>query len=141
MKRQRVGERGVGAASAAAVPVAELSARFEEILDAGAFDDYCPNGLQVEGERPVRLLVSGVTASAALLREAAALRADALLVHHGWYWRGDDPRRRRGPRHRAAAGDRPYQAGAPAGGARGASPPDGLTAALAQYVRTAPASF
>ncbi len=46
----------------------------------------------MEGERPVRLLVSGVTASAALLREAAALRADALLVHHGWYWRGEDPR-------------------------------------------------
>ena len=65
---------------------------FEATLGASGFADYCPNGLQVEGERPVRTLVSGVTASAALLRAAAALRADAVLVHHGWFWRGEDPR-------------------------------------------------
>lgn len=65
---------------------------FDDLLDAGSFRDYCPNGLQVEGERAVRTLVSGVTASAALLRAAAALRADAVLVHHGWFWRGEDPR-------------------------------------------------
>lgn len=90
MKREKVG--GGGARSATAVSAAELSAYFEQTLDASGFSDYCPNGLQVEGERPVRLLVTGVTASAALLRAAAALRADAVLVHHGWFWRGDDPR-------------------------------------------------
>lgn len=72
--------------------VAELSASFEEVLGASRFADYCPNGLQVEGERPIRRLVSGVTASLALIRAALADGADALLVHHGWFWRGDDPR-------------------------------------------------
>lgn len=71
---------------------AELSAFFEETLAASSFADYCPNGLQVEGERPIRLLVSGVTASANLLAAAAGQGADALLVHHGWFWRGEDPR-------------------------------------------------
>jgi dinuclear metal center YbgI/SA1388 family protein len=74
------------------VSAAELSAFFEKTLGASAFADYCPNGLQVEGERPVQRLVSGVTASAALLEQAAAAGADALLVHHGWFWRGEDPR-------------------------------------------------
>lgn len=71
---------------------AALSASFEDILGASRFSDYCPNGLQVEGKRPVRLLVSGVTASAALIRAARAAGADALLVHHGYFWRGEDPR-------------------------------------------------
>ena len=62
------------------------------LLSAASFEDYCPNGIQVEGERPVRRLASGVTASAALLEEALAWRADAILVHHGWFWRGEDPR-------------------------------------------------
>lgn len=75
-----------------AVSAAELSAFFEATLAAGGFADYCPNGLQVEGERPVRLLVSGVTASAAFLDAAIDLGADAVLVHHGWFWRGEDPR-------------------------------------------------
>lgn len=75
-----------------AVTAADLSAFFETTLGANAFADYCPNGLQVEGERPVRLLVSGVTASAAFLDAAAAAGADAVLVHHGWFWRGEDPR-------------------------------------------------
>lgn len=71
---------------------AELSACFEEVLGASRFADYCPNGLQVEGERPIRRLVSGVTASLALVRAAVDDGADALLVHHGWFWRGEDPR-------------------------------------------------
>ena len=74
------------------VPVAEMARCFEEILSPGEFRDYCPNGLQVEGDRPIGLLVSGVSATAALLRSAAALGADAVLVHHGWFWRGEDPR-------------------------------------------------
>lgn len=74
------------------VTAAELERCFEEVLDASRFADYCPNGLQVEGERPIARLVSGVTASRAFLRNAIEAGADALLVHHGWFWRGDDPR-------------------------------------------------
>ncbi|RPH62345.1 MAG: Nif3-like dinuclear metal center hexameric protein [Burkholderiales bacterium] len=84
--------RATSASAAAAVTAAELSACFEEILGASRFADYCPNGLQVEGERPIRRLVSGVTASLALVRAAIDEDADALLVHHGWFWRGEDPR-------------------------------------------------
>ena len=64
----------------------------DALLSVASFEDYCPNGIQVEGERPVRRLASGVTASAALLQEALAWGADAILVHHGWFWRGEDPR-------------------------------------------------
>jgi dinuclear metal center YbgI/SA1388 family protein len=69
-----------------------LAAYCDALLNAAAFEDYCPNGLQVEGDRPVRRLASGVTASAALLDQALAWGADAVLVHHGWFWRGEDPR-------------------------------------------------
>lgn len=58
-------------------------------LEAAAFEDYCPNGLQVEAADTVSLLVTGVTASLALIEAAAALGADALLVHHGYFWRGE----------------------------------------------------
>lgn len=69
-----------------------LVAYCDSLLEAGSFADYSPNGLQVEGRRPIRLLVSGVTACAALIDEAGKLGADALLVHHGWFWKGEDPR-------------------------------------------------
>jgi len=62
------------------------------LLDAGRFRDYGPNGLQVEGRAEVRKLVSGVTASRALIEAAIAARADAILVHHGLFWRGQDGR-------------------------------------------------
>jgi dinuclear metal center YbgI/SA1388 family protein len=55
------------------------------------FQDYCPNGLQVEGKPEVGLLVSGVTASQDLIEAAIAAGADALLVHHGYFWKGEDP--------------------------------------------------
>jgi len=54
--------------------------------------DYCPNGLQVEGRPAIKHLVTGVTASLALIEEAVRLGADALMVHHGYFWRGEDPR-------------------------------------------------
>jgi dinuclear metal center YbgI/SA1388 family protein len=69
-----------------------LAAYCDALLNAASFEDYCPNGIQVEGQRTVRRLASGVTASAALLEEALAWGADAILVHHGWFWRGEDPR-------------------------------------------------
>lgn len=61
----------------------------EQRLDSAAFEDYCPNGLQVEGRSAVRKLVSGVTASHALVDAAIAAQADMLLVHHGYFWRGE----------------------------------------------------
>lgn len=54
------------------------------------FNDYCPNGLQVQGRSQVSRLVSGVTASQALIDAAIAQRADAILVHHGYFWRGEE---------------------------------------------------
>ncbi len=61
-------------------------------LNVEAFSDYCPNGLQVEGKHSVGHIVTGVTASQALVDVAAKQQADALLVHHGWFWKGEDPR-------------------------------------------------
>lgn len=61
-------------------------------LQIARFRDYCPNGLQVEGRSEIKLLVSGVTASLALLEQAVRLQADAVLVHHGYFWRGEDMR-------------------------------------------------
>jgi len=75
-----------------AVQSVALEKVFAQLLEPDSFEDYCPNGLQVEGKAQVRRLVSAVTASAAAIRRAAALRADALLVHHGLFWRGDDQR-------------------------------------------------
>ncbi len=52
--------------------------------------DYCPNGLQVEGVSRISTVVSGVTASQALIDRAVELKADTLLVHHGYFWRGEN---------------------------------------------------
>lgn len=70
----------------------ELTRYLDQLLDAGRYRDYCPNGLQVEGRRQVRRLVAGVSATQALLDEAVHRDADAILVHHGWFWRGEDGR-------------------------------------------------
>ena len=64
----------------------------DTLLDAARFRDYCPNGLQVEGRADVQRVVSGVTASLALIERAVELEADAILVHHGLFWKGDDMR-------------------------------------------------
>lgn len=61
-------------------------------LDINRFRDYCPNGLQVEGRDQINHVVSGVTASLALIEAALERGADTLLVHHGYFWKGDDPR-------------------------------------------------
>lgn len=70
-----------------------------DTLDINRFRDYCPNGLQVEGRTLIRTVVSGVTASMALLEAATEAGADMVLVHHGYFWRGEDPRVT-GPRKR-----------------------------------------
>ena len=61
-------------------------------LEITRFRDYCPNGVQVEGRAEIKIIVSGVTASLALLEQAVLLNADAVLVHHGYFWRGEDMR-------------------------------------------------
>jgi dinuclear metal center YbgI/SA1388 family protein len=60
------------------------------LLQPERFSDYCPNGLQVEGKREINKIVTGVTASYALLEAALQANADAVLVHHGYFWRGED---------------------------------------------------
>ncbi|HEX4870266.1 MAG TPA: Nif3-like dinuclear metal center hexameric protein [Moraxellaceae bacterium] len=70
----------------------EILSLLDATLEPWRFQDYCPNGLQVEGRGHVRRVVSGVTASAALIDAAIDRGADALLVHHGYFWKGEDPR-------------------------------------------------
>jgi dinuclear metal center YbgI/SA1388 family protein len=70
----------------------EVDGYLAQLLDVSRFKDYCPNGLQVEGKDRIARVVSAVTASAAVIRAAIAADADALIVHHGYFWRGEDPR-------------------------------------------------
>ncbi len=65
---------------------------FDALLQPERFRDYGPNGLQVEGAAQVRKIVSGVTASRALIEAAIAVQADTIFVHHGLFWRGQDGR-------------------------------------------------
>lgn len=70
----------------------EIDSHLQALLEVGRFNDYGPNGLQVEGKPEVLKIVSGVTASLALIEAAIEARADAILVHHGLFWRGHDGR-------------------------------------------------
>jgi dinuclear metal center YbgI/SA1388 family protein len=70
----------------------DLLAACDALLQPERFRDYGPNGLQVEGKPQVQKIVSGVTASLALIEAAVAARADAIFVHHGLFWRGQDGR-------------------------------------------------
>jgi dinuclear metal center YbgI/SA1388 family protein len=68
----------------------ELRDYIESELAVSRFRDYCPNGVQVEGRAEVRRIATGVTASQAVLEAATAWGADAILVHHGYFWRSED---------------------------------------------------
>jgi dinuclear metal center YbgI/SA1388 family protein len=70
----------------------DLLQAFDTLLSPERFKDFGPNGLQVEGRAQVRRIVSGVTASRALIEAAVAQGADAIFVHHGLFWRGQDGR-------------------------------------------------
>lgn len=70
----------------------DIEKHLRQLLEVDRFKDYGPNGLQVEGKPGISKIVSGVTASLALIDAAIAARADALLVHHGLFWRGQDGR-------------------------------------------------
>ncbi|WP_319380025.1 Nif3-like dinuclear metal center hexameric protein [Thiomicrorhabdus sp.] len=67
----------------------DLVAYLDELLDVGRYKDYAPNGLQVEGKTEIRKMVTGVTASQALIEAAIELDADAILVHHGYFWKSE----------------------------------------------------
>lgn len=73
------------------VTLSELTGYLDQYLRPGLFQDYCPNGLQVEGRPRITRLATGVTACQRLLDEAIAWEADAVLVHHGYFWRGEAP--------------------------------------------------
>lgn len=63
----------------------------DDLLHPELFKDYAPNGLQVEGKSEISRIVTAVSATQNVLDQALALKADALLVHHGWFWRGENP--------------------------------------------------
>ncbi|NRA56061.1 MAG: Nif3-like dinuclear metal center hexameric protein [Gammaproteobacteria bacterium] len=69
----------------------QLLAYLDQTLAPSKIKDYCPNGLQVEGTDSITKIVTGVTASQALVDAAVAAGADALLVHHGYFWKGESP--------------------------------------------------
>lgn len=70
----------------------ELTMHLDTLLSVALFRDYCPNGLQVEGREHVERVICGVTASQDLLERAVSDGADAVVVHHGYFWRGEDGR-------------------------------------------------
>lgn len=74
------------------VSLIELNSKLSTLLQPEHFKDYCPNGLQIQGSEQVAKLVSGVTASQALVDAAVAVNANAILVHHGYFWQGEDQR-------------------------------------------------
>lgn len=69
----------------------ELELYLNDMLQIGRFKDYSPNGLQVEGRRRIEKIATGVTASLAFLQAATEWGADAVLVHHGYFWRNEAP--------------------------------------------------
>lgn len=73
------------------VALTTLLSTLDDFLEVSSINDYCPNGLQVEGRPQIKRLITGVTASQALIDAAIAERADAILVHHGYFWKGENP--------------------------------------------------
>lgn len=73
------------------VDIKNLANYLDALLKTSLFSDYCPNGLQVSGKSSISTIVTGVTACQALIDEALRLKADAILVHHGFFWKGENP--------------------------------------------------
>ncbi|MBR1375393.1 MAG: Nif3-like dinuclear metal center hexameric protein [Cardiobacteriaceae bacterium] len=69
----------------------ELLAELNALLDVKNIRDYAPNGLQVEGKAEIRKVLTAVSASKSAIEEAIKTKADALLVHHGYFWKGENP--------------------------------------------------
>lgn len=72
-----------------AVALTKLVEYIDQFLEVDRITDYCPNGLQIEGTDKVQRIVGGVTASQALIDKAIEMKADAVLVHHGYFWKGE----------------------------------------------------
>ena len=68
---------------------AQLTTYLDNLLDVGSFKDYCPNGLQIQGKKNIKTIVSGVSANLALIEAAIEQSADAILVHHGFFWQNE----------------------------------------------------
>ncbi|WP_411955240.1 Nif3-like dinuclear metal center hexameric protein [Cysteiniphilum sp. JM-1] len=68
----------------------ELKAYLNQLLNVDTIKDYCPNGLQVEGMKSIHTIVTGVSASLELIEAAISKKADAILVHHGYFWKGEN---------------------------------------------------
>ncbi|MGB6102761.1 MAG: Nif3-like dinuclear metal center hexameric protein [Pusillimonas sp.] len=73
------------------VSTQQLNSWLDATLQTPRFRDYCPNGLQVEGKAAISHIITGVTASQALIASAIERNADAILVHHGWFWKNENP--------------------------------------------------
>lgn len=69
----------------------DLNTYLDELLDCRNFNDYAPNGLQIEGGSSIQRICTAVTASLDVIEQASILQADALLVHHGYFWKGENP--------------------------------------------------
>ena len=67
----------------------KLANKLDQFLEIHQFKDYCPNGLQIEGREQVKKIITGVTANQALIDAAIEHNADAILVHHGFFWKGE----------------------------------------------------
>ena len=74
------------------VSTRELLGHLDDLLRPSVIKDYSPNGLQVEGKTVVSRIICAVTATQNVIDAAVAEGADALLVHHGYFWKGEDPR-------------------------------------------------
>jgi dinuclear metal center YbgI/SA1388 family protein len=91
VRRRVAARRGVWQRVLMGVALGELARYLDGLLEPERFADYAPNGLQVEGRGEVRRLITAVSANQAAIDAAVAARADALLVHHGFFWRHDVP--------------------------------------------------
>lgn len=69
----------------------QLEHILNEKLNSPAINDYAPNGLQIEGRREIRKIITGVTATLPLIEKAIEHNADAILVHHGYFWKNENP--------------------------------------------------
>ena len=72
------------------ISLKRLMEKLDDELQPELYRDYCPNGLQVEGKQDIHRIVTGVTACQALIDKAVELQADAIFVHHGYFWKGED---------------------------------------------------
>ncbi len=73
------------------IKCSDLSNYLHDFLNCALYSDYAPNGLQIEGKEQIQRVCTAVTASEDVISQAIAWKADTLLVHHGYFWRGEEP--------------------------------------------------